>query len=73
MGPTGPRWAPCRPHEPCYLGYHVAWVEFKSTHYDSTTESLELEATIHFVTVRISCVHDTVWGKYYPGFNLDIK
>ena len=20
MGPTGPRWAPCRPHEPCYLG-----------------------------------------------------
>ena len=21
MGPTGPRWAPCWPHEPCYLGY----------------------------------------------------
>ena len=20
MGPTGPRWAPCRPHELCYLG-----------------------------------------------------
>ena len=20
MGPTGPRWAPCWPHEPCYLG-----------------------------------------------------
>ena len=21
LGPTGPRWAPCWPHEPCYLGY----------------------------------------------------
>ena len=20
MGPTGPKWAPCWPHEPCYLG-----------------------------------------------------
>ena len=20
LGPTGPRWAPCRPHELCYLG-----------------------------------------------------
>ena len=20
LGPTGPRWAPCWPHEPCYLG-----------------------------------------------------
>ena len=20
MGPTGPRWAPCLPHEPCYMG-----------------------------------------------------
>ena len=23
LGPTGPRWAPCWPHEPCYLGVHV--------------------------------------------------
>ena len=22
LGPTGPRWAPCWPHEPCYLGSH---------------------------------------------------
>ena len=21
LGPTGPRWAPCLPHEPCYWGY----------------------------------------------------
>ena len=22
LGPIGPRWAPCWPHEVCYLGYH---------------------------------------------------
>ena len=22
LGPVGPRWAPCRPHEPCYLGFY---------------------------------------------------
>ena len=22
LGPVVPRWAPCRPHEPCYLGQH---------------------------------------------------
>ena len=22
LGPVGPRWVPCRPHEPCYLGCH---------------------------------------------------
>ena len=21
LGPVSPRWAPCRPHEPCYEGY----------------------------------------------------
>ena len=27
LGPTGPRWAPCWPHEPCYLGWgiHQLW------------------------------------------------
>ena len=25
MGPTGPRWAPCWPHELCYLGRHGLW------------------------------------------------
>ena len=23
LGPTGPRWVPCWPHEPCYLGYVI--------------------------------------------------
>ena len=26
MGPTGPRWAQCWPHEPCYLG-QCLWVD----------------------------------------------
>ena len=25
LGPTGPRCAPCWPHEPCYLGMHTRW------------------------------------------------
>ena len=25
LGPTGPRWAPCCPHEPCYLGTFFVW------------------------------------------------
>ena len=23
LGPTGPRWAPCWPHQPCYLGWYL--------------------------------------------------
>ena len=23
LGPVGPRWAPCWPHEPCYQGHHL--------------------------------------------------
>ena len=26
MGPVGPRWAPCWPHEPCYQGQYVKYV-----------------------------------------------
>ena len=25
MGPVGPRWAPCWPHEPCYQGYDCVY------------------------------------------------
>ena len=25
LGPTGPRWAPCWPHELCYLGLILRW------------------------------------------------
>ena len=26
LGPTGPRWAPCRPHELCYLGWLIEFM-----------------------------------------------
>ena len=25
LGPVGPRWVPCWPHEPCYQGYNQTW------------------------------------------------
>ena len=29
LGPTGPRWAPCWPHESCYLGMYLRfWIHF---------------------------------------------
>ena len=28
LGPTGPRWAPCWPHDLCYLGQGKIWVLF---------------------------------------------
>ena len=32
LGPIGPRWAPCCPHEPCYQGSHcLLTMEHKST------------------------------------------
>ena len=27
LGPTGPRWAPCWPHEPCYLGLDWPYIQ----------------------------------------------
>ena len=27
LGPVGPRWAPCRPHESCYQGYLMQWLQ----------------------------------------------
>ena len=29
LGSTGPRWAPCWPHELCYLGYWPCWPHVK--------------------------------------------
>ena len=26
LGPTGPKWAPCWPHDPCYLGGFSVWI-----------------------------------------------
>ena len=31
LGPVGPRWAPCWPHEPCYQGHAVALPHVQTT------------------------------------------
>ena len=33
LGPPGPRWAPCCPHEPCYLGYYMQGPGLRVTGY----------------------------------------
>ena len=32
LGPVGPRWAPCWPHEPCYLGIFISKVIYCYSH-----------------------------------------
>ena len=36
LGPTGPRWAPCWPHKPCYLGRHRNYVFLRVTAHNKT-------------------------------------
>ena len=31
LGPVGPRWAPCWPHEPCYQGSSTLWIQTEAT------------------------------------------
>ena len=38
LGPTGPRWAPCWPHEPCYLG----WANLNDCHNTSKTMGFDV-------------------------------
>ena len=38
LGPTGPRWAPCWPHELWYLGYHAQKFFYWSLHFHFLSE-----------------------------------
>ena len=44
LGPVGPRWAPCWPHEPSYQGYDVIHCCFHR----------------RYVTLYFTCIHDVV-------------
>ena len=33
LGPAGPRWAPCWPHEPCYQGSTILWLDVQPGHW----------------------------------------
>ena len=43
LGPTGPKWAPCWPHELCYLGTQRGWDKF--TAISQTTFSITFSWT----------------------------
>ena len=50
LGSTGPRWAPCWPHEFCYLGRQSVWCPF-----------LRLLHSSSLVTVRLSVGYENGW------------
>ena len=51
MGPVGPRWAPCWPHEPCYQGTYVSdWMHVIHQHKHISSWKLQL---IHEITLRM--------------------
>ena len=41
LGPTGPRWAPCWPHETCYLGTLILYSLGVKMSYRKISQSLE--------------------------------
>ena len=50
MGPTGPRWVPCWPHEFCYLGSHYVVQSWPNS-------------MLFFDIIRPQCVYSTHWGR----------
>ena len=55
--PVGPRWAPCRPHEPCYLGLHTLLVlcgeNPSGSHIDYPSQRVSNVELSHFSVVRL--------------------
>ena len=48
LGPVGPRWAPCWPHEPCYQGCYSSTTLILDRHYQAT-ERRDIVHTRHKV------------------------
>ena len=55
LGPVGPRWAPCWPHEPCYQGYDLALERGQAI-----TWSNKLNKLIPECTISQASWHDTI-------------
>ena len=47
MGPTGPAWAPCWPHDPCYLGDYTCATNTDPTHVFHPTSALAKAKPLH--------------------------
>ena len=62
LGPTGPKWAPCWPHEPCYLGYFCTVSNIKL--------SIYYENNYFICGINIgNCfyIHSPPWNVYLRG------
>ena len=67
LGPRGPRWAPCWPHELCYLGYHSQSFFYWSQHFHFLSENwcptlsgCQLHAC---VLSQSFCIAHCKWGE----------
>ena len=65
LGPIGPRWAPCWPHEPCYLGWHLLLHMIEKKVY--------LEITKRWKSVKNSRTTDVVLNSRNVHLNLDVN
>ena len=67
LGPTGPRWAPCWPHEPCSLGYYIMWnFLFKVTFELVVLYLCEYSRIVHWngsLHRTKVCVYSTLWKE----------
>ena len=62
LGPTGPRWALCWPHEPCYQGGHILtawhWIWF-----------LLHTGLTHWMCLLALCIVSPSRNKHFDGFH----
>ena len=61
LGPKGPRWAPCWPHEPCYLG-RCAFQQADVKQTNPQTDSLQHEDWIISGWWTITCASQSTMG-----------
>ena len=61
LGPTGPRWVQCWPHDPCYLGYLLARVFHCDTYYCLAPDIVTSNILTQRKTTTVSRPKPTPW------------
>ena len=71
LGPTGPRWAPCWPHAPCYLSNLENWYHLKEYHLprlQSTHLSNMVLSSFSSQTTRpCAYIYAKMWERITPN------
>ena len=77
LGPVGPRWAPCWPHEPCYRGIEIEPIELQNW---ACCQSMVFPLTGALTTTHVPLLiqahkstgpqlrpwkHHKIWGQYF--------